>query len=74
MTDAESRLWYSLRRHGLNGYKFRRQHPFGPYILDFYCAAARLAIEVDGGQHFEESQQMADTERTRHLEQQGCVC
>jgi hypothetical protein len=37
MTDAELRLWYTLRRHGLNGYKFRRQHPVGPYILDFYC-------------------------------------
>jgi len=50
MTDAERRLWLRLRRRVL-GTKFRRQHPFGPYILDFVSLEHRLVIEVDGGQH-----------------------
>src|ERR1700704_3924564 len=44
-------LWDCLRKHGVAGLRFRRQHPIGPYILDFYCASARLAIEVDGFAH-----------------------
>ena len=52
MTDAEKRLWSKLRRVQL-GARFRRQQPIGPYIVDFYCAAARLVVEVDGGQHSE---------------------
>ena len=71
MTEAEARLWQNLRRHGLAGYKFRRQHPFGPYILDFYCPAARLAVEVDGGQHFKSENLLQDGERTRYLEERG---
>jgi very-short-patch-repair endonuclease len=71
MTDAESRLWYNLRRHGLAGYRFRRQHPFGPYVLDFYCARAKLVVELDGGQHFEDAGRIRDMERTRHLEANG---
>jgi primosomal protein N' (replication factor Y) len=51
MTDAEQRLWSLLRREQIGGYKFRRQHPIGPYILDFACLEAHLVIEVDGGQH-----------------------
>ncbi len=51
-TDAEMRLWQMLRARRLLGYKFRRQHEFGPYILDFFCAEKRLVIEADGGQHF----------------------
>ena len=50
-TDAERRLWRHLRRKGLNGLRFRRQAPIGPYIVDFYCEARSLVIEVDGGQH-----------------------
>jgi tRNA(adenine34) deaminase len=50
-TDAERRLWYRLRQH--DGFKFRRQFAIGPYIVDFACPAARLVIEVDGGQHLE---------------------
>lgn len=53
MTDAEQRLWNSLRGRQMCGLKFRRQHPFGDYILDFVCLEARLVIEVDGGQHDE---------------------
>ena len=50
-TDAEQRMWHFLRRRHLRGYRFRRQVPVGPYILDFFCIEARLAIEIDGSQH-----------------------
>ena len=50
-TDAERVLWYRLRARRLNGYKFVRQEPIGPYTVDFICREARLIIEVDGGQH-----------------------
>lgn len=50
-TDAERRLWSRLRAKRLDGWKFKRQHPIGPYIADFVCHAARLVVEVDGGQH-----------------------
>jgi adenine-specific DNA-methyltransferase len=53
MTDAERILWHRLRRRGLSGYKFRRQQPIGPYIVDFVCLSQRLVVEVDGGQHTE---------------------
>ena len=50
-TDEEKELWRALRSHRFAGFKFRRQHPAGIYILDFYCAAARLDVELDGFQH-----------------------
>ncbi|HEX6847380.1 MAG TPA: DUF559 domain-containing protein [Chitinophagaceae bacterium] len=50
MTGAEEILWLHLRK-GLNGYKFRRQHPIGNYITDFFCFKARLIIEIDGSVH-----------------------
>jgi very-short-patch-repair endonuclease len=50
-TDAELKLWYRLRARSLEGQKFVRQEPIGPYIVDFVCRAKRLVIEVDGGQH-----------------------
>lgn len=59
MTDAERRLWYVLRDRRLRGYKFRRQRPIGPYIVDFVCLERRVVIEADGGQH-------ADNERDIH--------
>lgn len=68
-TDAESTIWLALRNRGLAGYKFRRQHPIGPYIVDFYCADARLTIEVDGGQHAENK--AYDSRRTEYLERAG---
>ncbi|MEX2031994.1 MAG: DUF559 domain-containing protein, partial [Dehalococcoidia bacterium] len=52
-TDAERRLWAALRRRRFDGFKFRRQHAIGPYILDFVCLEARLAVEVDGSFHLE---------------------
>ena len=51
MTDAESLVWKRLRGCQVRGYKFRRQHPFGDFILDFVCLEAKLVIEIDGGQH-----------------------
>ena len=66
MTDAEARLWHALRRDQLNGLHFRRQHPIGPFTLDFYCPSLRFAIEVDGGQHAEQRKK-TDERRTRWL-------
>ena len=50
-TGGELGLWLRLRGRQLDGYPFRRQHPIGPYILDFYCASVRLAVEIDGYSH-----------------------
>jgi len=50
-TEAEKAMWRRLRARGLNGYKFVRQEPVGPYTVDFICREGRLVIEVDGGQH-----------------------
>lgn len=55
-TDAELLLWSRLRRRQINGIQFYRQRPIGAYIVDFYAAAAKLVIEVDGGQHHEAAQ------------------
>ena len=65
MTPAEIKLWNALRGNQLDGAYFRRQHAVGTYILDFYCAKAKLAIEVDGGTHLE--QEVYDAERTEWL-------
>ena len=66
-TEAEIRLWTFLRGSRLEGFKFRRQHPIPPYVLDFYCDAAKLAVELDGSQHSE----VTDLERTRALMSRG---
>ena len=68
-TDAESLLWGHLRASQLAGFKFRRQSPIGPYIADFECYAAKLVIELDGGQHQE--QQRHDARRTKFLQASG---
>jgi very-short-patch-repair endonuclease len=68
-TDTEKRLWYRLRRQQLNGFRFRRQHPIGPFIVDFVCLSEKLIVELDGGQHAE--QITADSERTAWLEGRG---
>ncbi len=69
MTAAETHLWQRLRTRQVCGKKFRRQHPVRKYILDFACIEAKLAIEVDGSQHFE--LQYQDHQRTAWLEVQG---
>ena len=66
-THAEWVLWQGLRRKDLGGAKFRRQHAIGPYILDFFCWAYGLAIEVDGGVHADADQIRHDAERTEYL-------
>ena len=71
LTPPEARLWTCLKGGGLEGLKFRRQHPVGPYILDFYCHAARLAVEVDGAAHDEADQLAHDERRTAWLKAQG---
>ena len=67
-TDAEKRLWLYLRRDQL-GVRFRRQLSIGPYIVDFVCPSKKLIIELDGGQHANQSAE--DAKRTEFLEQQG---
>ena len=69
MTEAERKLWQALRAGELSGFKFRRQHAIGPYIVDFVCIQASLVIEADGGQHAE--QLSYDAERTKFLEGHG---
>ncbi len=69
-TDAERILWMHLRTRP-KGYKFRRQHPAGNFILDFYCHALKLAIEADGNIHEMESVKIEDCERQSILEKQG---
>jgi len=68
-TDAERKIWQQLRSHNLNGAKFRRQHPIGPYVVDFICINEKLIIELDGSQH--QQQQDYDAARTAFLEQSG---
>lgn len=70
MTRPEKTLWYLLRRNNL-GWHFRRQHPIGPYILDFYCAALKLCVEVDGPVH--DDQVERDARRTAWLNNEGTM-
>jgi very-short-patch-repair endonuclease/broad specificity phosphatase PhoE len=69
MTDAEKKLWFALRDRRLQGHKFCRQFPVGPYYVDFLCRYPKLVIEVDGGQH--SWQEADDAKRTAWLESQG---
>jgi very-short-patch-repair endonuclease len=70
-TEAENFLWRRLRARQAEGAKFRRQYALGAYFLDFYCTELRLAIEVDGGQHFSEPGASQDEERSQYLESIG---
>ena len=69
MTEAEQRLWQMLRSRQTEGSRFRRQVPIGGFIADFVCHAARLIVEIDGGQHDPSSE--AEARRTRFLEDEG---
>lgn len=69
MTDAERALWRSLRARSLEGWKFRRQVPIGPYVVDFLCASKKIIVEVDGGKHAKHVAQ--DAKRTEFLQSQG---
>ncbi|MGB7292739.1 MAG: endonuclease domain-containing protein [Thermodesulfobacteriota bacterium] len=66
-TEAERKLWAHLRLRQIGGYKFRRQHPLGPFIVDFVCIEKRLIVEVDGGQHDEK--RFYDAKRNEWLEE-----
>ena len=70
-TWAEKLLWSWLRDQRFSSYKFRRQHPFGPHILDFFCREAWVDIELDGSQHGTRQQQAKDVERDAFLEARG---
>ena len=73
MTDAEQLLWSKLHLKQLLGVQFYRQKPLAGYIVDFYCAAANLLIELDGSQHHEPDHQARDTERDQVLESLGLL-
>ena len=68
-TDAERVLWRHLRLRHIGGYKFRRQRPIGPYIVDFVCLEKKLVVEVDGGQH--SKQKASDDRRDSWLRSEG---
>ncbi|MFZ5553115.1 MAG: endonuclease domain-containing protein [Bacteroidota bacterium] len=65
MTEAEKILWALVRRNTVRKYKFRRQHPFNNYIIDFFCSSLMLAVEIDGGYHFTPEQ----TEKDKYREE-----
>lgn len=67
MTDVEQRLWYYVRRKQIRGVQFYRQKPLLTFIVDFYCPAAKLVIELDGSQHFEAEQITKDQDRDKAL-------
>src|SRR4030042_5075897 len=69
MSGAEQALWHLLRGRQICGLKFRRQHPFGDFILDFVCLESKLVIEVDGGQHGQQTR--CDEDRTQKLQAAG---
>ncbi len=71
LTDAERLLWSKIRKKQVKGLQFYRQKPIGNYIVDYYCHAANLVIEVDGGQHYIESGRKRDAIRDHYLETMG---
>ena len=71
MSHAELKLWLRLRSRQLLGLKFRRQHPIGPYIVDFACLRHKLVIEVDGGGHTRDAQIVHDQTRTVFFNRAG---
>ena len=71
MTEAEQILWKRLRRKQILGVPFYRQKPLAQFIVDFYCAAAMLVIELDGSQHYTPDAQQYDAVRTQTLEAMG---
>jgi very-short-patch-repair endonuclease len=71
MTDAERKLWSLLRGHQVD-VKFRRQVPFGCCVVDFYCAKAKLVIELDGSQHYTNKGTQSDIKRDDYMRKIGC--
>ncbi|MDE1461204.1 endonuclease domain-containing protein [Spartinivicinus poritis] len=71
MTEAEQKLWQLVRRKQIHGKQFYRQKPLLDYIVDFYCPAAKLVIELDGGQHYDANHQEQDRIRDQALTELG---
>ena len=71
MTDAEILLWSKIKGKQLKGVQFYRQKIIGQYIVDFYCAAAKLVIEVDGGQHYTDDGRTRDAQRDTYMKGLG---
>ncbi|WP_043238601.1 endonuclease domain-containing protein [Stutzerimonas azotifigens] len=71
LTDCEHLIWSHLRNRRLGGLKFRRQHPWPPYVLDFYCPERALVVELDGSQHLTPAGRAQDAQRTLHLHAAG---
>lgn len=71
MPEAEKIMWNYLRNRRLNGWKFRRQHSIGPYIVDFFCPDAKLVIEIDGDSHFGPEAEQYDAVREAHIQKQS---
>jgi very-short-patch-repair endonuclease len=69
LTIAEKHFWWEVKDRRLDGHKFRRQHPIGPYIADFACIEGRLVVEIDGGQHADTI--AYDRQRDSYLESRG---
>jgi very-short-patch-repair endonuclease len=72
-TDAEKHLWARLRGKQLKGYQFYRQKVLGRYVVDFYCPKARMVIELDGGQHYEEAGREKDRGRDEIMKKLGLI-
>jgi very-short-patch-repair endonuclease len=70
-TKAERTVWRAIRAHQLHGVHFRRQTPIGPYIVDFVSHSAKLVIELDGGQHFDDAHEARDGRRDNFLRSKG---
>lgn len=70
-TDVERKLWFALRDRRFHAFKFRRQQPIGPYIVDFVCFEAKLVIELDGDQHGDAAHEIYDEARTKRLAADG---
>jgi very-short-patch-repair endonuclease len=71
MPRSEALLWSYIRRRALNGARFRREHPIGPYVADFACVAAKLVVEVDGYTHWTPEQVERDARRSKYLQEHG---
>ena len=71
MPEAEQRLWYFIRCSELGGFRFRRQHTIGPYIVDFACLETKLVIELDGDQHALGDAPRRDEKRDAYLTAEG---
>src|SRR5438477_3063632 len=73
MPDPQRRVWRLLRDRRFAGYKFRREYPIGRYILDFFCAEAKLSLELDGMQHGVPEQHARDEQKEAYLTSRGII-